>query len=187
MTKSVNGQKTITPKARLSYPFLFSPDNGDMGGGKFSASFWVEKKPENIAWLKALKLDCAKVAREAFGTADVKLPLKDGDKKDAEASKGCIILTAKSKYRPGVVGADPKVSLTEADVYPGCYVRASITPYSYDAKGNKGVSLYLGNVQKLADGEALSGGGSSADQDFEPLAEASESESFDDVDDDLGL
>jgi hypothetical protein len=185
MAKSVTGQKTITPKARLSYPSLFNPDTGEMGGGKFGASFWVLKS-DNVKWLKELKADCVKVAKEAFGTDKVKMPFKNGDEK-GEASAGCIILTAKSKYRPQVVDAKLQ-PLTEPDVYPGCYVRASITPYSYDAKGNKGVSLYLGNVQKLADGEALSGGGSSADQDFEILEVGSDEESpFAESEDNLGF
>jgi len=187
MAKSVTGNRVITPKARLSYPCLFVADNSEIGGGKFGASFWLEKKvAENVNFLKALKADCVRIAREAFGSENVKLPLKDGDKGEAEGPKGCIILTAKSKYRPQVVGLNPKQVLEEADVYPGCYVRASITPYTYNTKGNKGVSLFLGNVQKLAEGEPLSGGGVSADAEFEPLAGAEETKPFDD-DDTLGL
>lgn len=181
MAKTIMGTRVTSPKARLSWPKLFSPDTGEMGGGKFSCALWIDKKvPENINWLKALKADCIRVAKEAFGREDVKLPFKDGDKLEFEASKGCIILTPKSKYRPQVVGADAKTPLDEADVYPGCYVRASVTPYSYDAKGNKGISLFLGNVQKMADGEPLSGGGASAEADFEPVEGSSVAGSDDD-------
>ena len=38
----------------------------------------------------------------------------------------------------------------------GCYGRVSLNFFPYNQKGNKGVGAGLQNVQKVADGEALS-------------------------------
>lgn len=74
---------------------------------------------------------------------------------------------ASSKRRPGVVdlsGAPITAENAEA-FYAGCYARASVLPYTYDNKFGKGVSLGLGNLQKIADGESFSGF-TSAEDDF---------------------
>lgn len=41
------------------------------------------------------------------------------------------------------------------EIYPGCYCRASVSIYTFNKKGNKGVALGLNNLQKLKDGERL--------------------------------
>jgi hypothetical protein len=53
----------------------------------------------------------------------------------------------------------------QSEFYSGCYGRASLTFYPYNAKGSKGIACGLNNLQKLEDGEKL-GGGSSAASDF---------------------
>lgn len=60
--------------------------------------------------------------------------------------------------------------LDPADLYSGCYVRASINLYPFSKNGNKGIGAGLNNIQKLAEGEAL-GGRSRAEDDFEAVEE----------------
>ena len=43
------------------------------------------------------------------------------------------------------------------EVYSGCYCRFSITFYPFSASGNNGVAVGLNHIQKVADGESLSG------------------------------
>lgn len=71
---------------------------------------------------------------------------------------------ASTKRRPGVIDTQ-NVPLTEEEFYAGCYARATVLPFTYDNKFGKGVSLGLGNLQKLKDGESFSGF-SSAEEDF---------------------
>jgi hypothetical protein len=52
-----------------------------------------------------------------------------------------------------------------SEFYSGCFGRASITFYAYNAQGSKGIACGLNNLQKLEDGEAL-GGATSAAADF---------------------
>jgi hypothetical protein len=190
-TKTVVGERVITPRARLSYPSLFKPDTGGQySDDKYKATLLFEKgNAEIVAGLKLMKAACVVVAKQAFGDEKgITLPFRAGDEKEQEAYKGMIYITAKSKYRPGVVGQDPKVELTEeSDVYGGCYVRASLVPFSYQAGTNKGVSFRLCNVQKLADGDPFTGSKVSAEADFEPVGAVDETTPFDENEDNLGL
>ena len=67
--------------------------------------------------------------------------------------------------KPGIVDKDVNPILDQSELYSGCYGRASITFYAYNANGNKGIACGLQNLQKLEDGEPL-GGKSNAADDF---------------------
>lgn len=159
------GTRVITPKAILSYPHLFEPRAMDEGGeAKYSACLVF---PEGTD-LKAIEAAIDKAGRDKFGekwhimvkTKKATLPLRD-DGEDKGYPEGSIFFNATSKTKPGIVqpyaGADgrPAPLEKEEDIYPGCYVRASINFYGYDTKGNKGVAAGLNNLQKMADGERL--------------------------------
>ena len=55
--------------------------------------------------------------------------------------------------------------MSKSDFYSGCYGRASIVFFAYNTNGNKGVGCGLNNIQKLEDGQPLSGR-STAVEDF---------------------
>lgn len=55
--------------------------------------------------------------------------------------------------------------LDREEVYSGCYCRFSVTFYPFSGMQN-GVAAGLNNIQKVAEGERLSGG-SSAENDFD--------------------
>lgn len=108
--------------------------------------------------------------------ANFKTGVRDGaEKADLEGyGEGTMFANITSMMRPGVVdvekhiiakdgaerekleadGKDVSDKLGSEAIYPGCYMRATVTVYSYDNKG-KGVALGLQNVQKVADGERL--------------------------------
>ena len=82
--------------------------------------------------------------------------------------KGCWVFTASSKadYPPEVVDAMCNPIINQSEVYSGIYGRVSVTFFPYAFGGKKGIGCGLGPVQKLEDGEALSGGSVSAAQAF---------------------
>jgi hypothetical protein len=59
--------------------------------------------------------------------------------------------------------------MDKADLYSGCYLRATVTAYAYTHGGNKGVSFSLQNLQKVRDGEPLSMSANKAENDFGKL------------------
>jgi len=62
----------------------------------------------------------------------------------------------KTKDKPGIVDADAEPIMDKADIYDGMRARVSCRPFAYDNE-SKGVAFYLINVQKLGDGDRLSG------------------------------
>ena len=98
--------------------------------------------------------------------ANIKVPLRDGDtdRPDDEAYADSFFINASSNRKPGVVDAQLNEIISPEEFYSGCYGRASINFYAFNANGNKGIAAGLQNLQKLAEGEPLAG--ASAEQDF---------------------
>lgn len=84
---------------------------------------------------------------------------------DDPAYANSYFLNANSDIAPGIVDADKNQILNRAEVYSGCYGRASISFYAYNANGNRGIACGLNHLQKIRDGEPL-GGRASAESDF---------------------
>jgi hypothetical protein len=61
-----------------------------------------------------------------------------------------------SKLRPGIVDLNRNEIIDQDGIKSGDYARVSMNAYAYDVNGNRGVSFGLGNVQLVAEGEALS-------------------------------
>ena len=99
----------------------------------------------------------------------MKLPLRDGDtERDDEVYKNCFFVNANSTTAPQIVDRSVQPILDREEVYSGCYARVSINFYAYNTNGNKGIACGLGNIQKIADGEAL-GGRTTAKDDFSSI------------------
>jgi len=78
-------------------------------------------------------------------------------------------VSANIGYPPVVVDRQVRPILDPSEVYSGCYARVSMVAFVYNTAGKKGVSFGLRNVQKLEDGEALAGGRSDPEEDFDAL------------------
>ena len=95
--------------------------------------------------------------------AVLKKPLHDGDgvrpngEPFGEECKGCMVMTASSKLKPEVVDGNGQAILNSAEVYAGCYGRVSLNFFPYNTSGNRGIGCGLNNVQKLRDGDPLTG------------------------------
>ena len=82
--------------------------------------------------------------------------------------KGHWVFTASAKvdYPPEVVDRMGNPIINQSEVYSGMYGRVNVNFYPYAFGGKKGIGCGLGPVQKLRDGETLSGGHVSAAQAF---------------------
>lgn len=166
--------KLVTTKVRFSYAHVFQAVAMAEGQEKkYSVSLLISKKDK--ALIKKVN-DAIAAALEAgktskFGGAvpkkGLKMPLRDGDvdRDEDEVYKGHFFITASSKRRPQVVDAELNPIIDEDEFYSGCYGRASINFYAFNSNGNKGVACGLNNIQKLEEGEALSGV-ATAEEDF---------------------
>jgi len=175
------GTKVTTGKVRLSYTHLFEAYAMDGNTPKFSVSVIIPKSDK--VTLQAIKeavdeakeLGRSKLVSKQGGQipANLKTPLRDGDveRPDDEAYTNCYFLNASSNNKPGVVDQNVHPVLDATEVYSGCYGRLTINFYAFSASGNKGIAAGLGNVQKLAEGESLSGAFTRAENDFEAVEE----------------
>lgn len=180
--------KVVTSKARASYAFVFEPQaptaNRPNAKPKYSTVLVFYPSLETSETKTRLLAAAVAAGKAKFGErfeAMVKsgaVALVGGkgavlrnDGIDEKYPGAEFYLSARNEHRPAVVGPDMQPIIDREAFYSGCYCRASITAFGYDAEGNKGVSWSLGNIQKLADGERLDNR-STPDQDFTPLSES---------------
>lgn len=173
--------KVVTGRARGSYVNVFAPRMNDLSGKEeYSMTLLIPKTDtDTLAKLKA----AAKAAiAEKFGDkppAGLQSPIHDGDGAKpnggeyGEECHGHWVVNVKSTRKPGVVDANVQPVLDAAEFQSGDYCRVSLNAYAYDNK-RKGVAFGLQNVQVLAKGEPLGGGGSRAEDDFGPASGASD-------------
>lgn len=176
----------MTKNFRLSYPHLFKPKMNEMNGKMEYSIVALFAKGEDLS---DLKLAAQKAIEEKWGPDRKKWPvnLKSPFRDQGERAKvvdgvsilpdgyeeGAIFINLKSSHRPGVVDQSVQDILDETQLYAGCWCRATVNPYCYDNKGNRGVAFGLTNLQKVKDDECLSGRTRPQD-DFQPIAVAAD-------------
>ena len=162
--------KFVTGKVRFSFVHVFEPAETLNGSLKYSASILIPKSDKDTVTRFNKAFEETKQANAAFFGGSIpkvlKGGLRDGDtEKDDPIYAGHYFFNANSNEKPGIVDQDVNPIIDKDEFYSGCYGRASITMYPYDASGSKGIAFGLNNVQKLEDGEKF-GGAASAAADF---------------------
>lgn len=169
-----------TPVGRVSFPFVFEPDEGDDDGkAKYRCSL-LFKKTTDLTKLKKALFYAAKFGFAGKPDAELKAMVnavfRDGDgKENLEGYEGHYFITASSKDQPAVVQKDEDGALikltTKQEFYAGCYAVAVLvaSPYGHTkeslkfTKGKKGVTFYLNGLEKKGDGAKFGGGPSIQD------------------------
>jgi hypothetical protein len=162
----------MTPEFRLSFPSLFEPTSFEGGEPKYRVTMLFKKDQD----LKALKELVNSTLEDRWPDPkkrpkNIKIPFRNGDveKEGLEGYENTIFVSATSKQKPGVVDQNVQDIISSEDIYAGCFARATVTAFSYDRAGNRGVAFGLQNIQKLRDGDTFSGK-VSAESDFEAVA-----------------
>jgi len=173
-------ENVLTPKFRTSFAKVFRPEKNTLND-KMEYSLVAIFGPKDD--LSALTKEVTAAAVEKFGADKTKWPknLRNPIRKNEEREKdgklpdgyepGGHFITMKSTQRPGLVDANLQAIIDETQFYSGCFARAQVRAFAYLQKGNAGVSFGLQNVQKVADGDPLSGRQRAEDA-FEPVADA---------------
>ena len=162
-----------TNKVRFSYVHVFAPHaNAEGQEPKYSVSIIIDKR--DTATLNRIRaaIEEAKMnGKEKWGgkvPTNLKMPLHDGDleREGDPAYKNSYYCSCTSKRKPGVVDKDLNPIIDPDEVYSGCYGRAALNLYPFNAAGTKGVAVGLNHIQKLEDGERLGGSGISVEAAF---------------------
>lgn len=164
--KPDDGRTVLTPEFRLSFPHLFVPvatDKNKPDDKKYTMSMLFAAGVD----VSALKKAAAAAAKETWGDSipkNLKSPFLDAGKYEYEGyAEGMVLVRPTSKQKPNVVGPrkDPTTDtfprLSEENIYPGCYCRATVRAFTYNRPDSKGVSFGIQNVQFIRDGEPLGG------------------------------
>ena len=179
MGKTIVSQKVVTPVCRLAYPNVFQKDKDE----KYSVALLFPKENFNNNFIKTIVDEIkAQLAitdfKNGFPPSFKGNPLRDGDAVNEAGNipfPGYYYMNAKSNFQPGVVAAYPDphkktadgrpvpaIITDEREIYGGVWARVELHAYAYDFKGKKGISVSLGNIQKIRDGEPLGGFGNPA-------------------------
>ena len=165
--------KVVTGKVRFSYANVFEPRAMNEGETpKYSVCILIPKSDTKTVEAIKKAIEAAKQrgkSKIADKTgkipASIKTPLRDGDiDRDGPEFEGHWFLNANSNRKPSIVDKDLHPIMSREEFYSGCYGRASINFFAYDTR-SKGIAAGLNNLQKLEDGEPLSGG-STPEEDF---------------------
>jgi len=177
--------KVMLTNVRISYAHIWEPRPVNDSEAKYSLSAIIPK--DNVELLGAVQRAIG-AAAEAGKTRrwngiipeDLAMPLHDGDEErpDDENYAGAMYLNARSSEPPQIVDRHVQKIEDPMDVYSGCYCNVTVTFFPYVSKDGNGIGVGLGNIQKLRDGEHLTGK-ASAESDFDSLDEEPETESQD--------
>lgn len=159
-------KKFMCPKARISYPYLFSPRPPNPKKPDEEPRFGVALIFEEGTDLKPMMLVAMEVAQARWPKAPAMIksgrlhwPFRSDPEDVAEKGYplGSTFTNTSAKSKPGVVDASLADVTDPGDAYAGRYCFASVTAYTYDVKGNKGVTFGINNLQILEHGERLDG------------------------------
>jgi hypothetical protein len=142
-----------TSVGTLSYPHFFTPRERALGNTNKVYSGVLLFTPQNMKSpaYKEMKEVIEKQAAASFPKLilgrTVRTPIRKADEKENIPDEFETFINAWSKERPGLVDSDLNYILDSNDVWPGQWARFSVVPFAYDKNGNKGIGLYLHNVQ----------------------------------------
>lgn len=169
-----------TPVFRVNWPNVIKPKFNKLSK---KDEYSLEAIFDLGADLSALKEACQAAIEEKWPNPTtrpkaIKLPFREQTDKavlvdgkevlPAGYTKGGIYIRLKSDQRPGLVDQKVKPIVDTSEFYSGCYAWCKLNAFAYDQAGNRGVSFGLGNIQKVKEGEPLSGR-PTPEQDFAPI------------------
>ena len=170
--KVVTGRNTVMSYLNVNEPKV------NPGGGlpKYSVSAIIPKDDtvtvDKIRTaIRAAYEEGRDKLRDSDGTVPVlwelKIPLRDGDleRPGDEAYRNAWFINASSTSRPGAVDGSLDPITDTSQLYSGIIGRVSMTFYTFNVNGNRGIAAGLNNIQKLADGRPL-GARSRPEDDF---------------------
>lgn len=160
---------------RLAYVNCWKPKSSYGGPEKYSAALVISK--EDADTIDKVKSLIEKITTESLPTfggkipSNMRLPLHDGDcdNPDNPIFKNSYYINAKSTEAPQIVNNNCETITNQTEVYSGCYANVSVVFHLYNFSGVKGISAWLGNIQKVKDGE-YTGGRITAAQEFKAIA-----------------
>jgi hypothetical protein len=153
--------KFVTGQVRFANTHLYKPISIIKGAEpKYTVTIIIPKSEKaEIARIKAVYKDVIGANEELFSLKPLiknSAKLKDGDLEEVGLDyQNSYYINATTIEKPGVVDIDLNPIIDSAEIYDGCYGRASLTFYPYTTTTGAGIAVGLNNIQKLHDGERI--------------------------------
>jgi hypothetical protein len=170
-----------TPIGILSFPNLFAPRPRAPGQDPvYQCSLLFDREAQRDPAFAALRQAVRDEIDDQWGTGKSKdeafmKGLRSPFRPCAEKTykgydiPGGVFISPWTKSKPGLVDARKHDIIVPEDVWAGQLARVTVSPFAYEASGNRGVSFALNNVQICrADGPRLDGRRTAAD-DFDEV------------------
>ena len=165
----MNSNELIIKNVRLSYTHIWEPYAFKEGDDpKYMATLLIDKDDEeelnkiNAVIEKVKKDDKSKKKWGGKVPSKLMLPLRDGDEiadeKPEYAGKFYISAKSSEDRAPRIVDRRANPIMDQDEVYSGCYANVKVAFFAFSNSGNNGISVALNVIQKVKDGERLSGG-----------------------------
>lgn len=152
-----------TGKVRASFVHVFEPQSINGSEPKYSCSLIIPKTDTaTLSQINAAIEEAKQNGIPKWGgkiPPNLKMPLRDGDidRPDDPAYENSYFINATSQEAPGIVDRK-RVKITDPlAIYSGCYIRALVNFYPFNANGNRGIACGLQCIQFWHDGEPLNG------------------------------
>ena len=178
--------KFKTPIARLSFPSLFKPESYEGSDPKYKCTLLFDENESDLTLLKKVGKRCVKEKYSKKLPKKFTWPWRDGEEREDTVGygEGVTFINLSSNSKPLLIDRKKKEITDEDMLYAGCYVRAIVSPFVYEVKGNKGLSFALRGVQFLKEGKAFGSRTNPDDFGDDDLSDFEDDELNDDVDDD---
>ena len=173
MAEKKKGITLVTPKFRVSFPKVFKPEYNKLSKRDEYSVVALFPKGETLDKMKEAAME---VGKAMFGPnpkkwpKNFKSPFKDQGEREKENDdgtkflpdgyvKGNLMIQMKSKNKPGLIDKQKNKIEDESEFYAGCWARANVYIQAFEIDGgvNRGVSVSLNHLQKVADGDPFSG------------------------------
>lgn len=146
---------------RFAYLNCWRPMQQHGGEAKYSVSAIISK--EDTETIELIRKTLEYVTEHSVSKwggrvpEKLRLPLHDGDveKSSNPIFKNSYFINAKCKEPPQIVDGEVNPIINQSELYSGCYGNVSVTFYSYNVGGSRGIAAWLCNIQKTADGEPI--------------------------------
>lgn len=139
----------LLKNVRLSFPFLFEPDEQENDDGQKKKSYRVTlllpKATHKPVAIKLKRL-IESMAEEEYGSAKLAVDrrfMRDGDESDVEDHHGCWTVTVRETRKPILVNRDREPTSEDDELlYSGAWANVVIRPWAQNGKSMKKKNKY---------------------------------------------
>lgn len=179
--------KIVTPAGTAAYAWLTKADDKfDKDNPKYKVTLVMDQGEEADAFIERVEeLGRAQAEKDNIKLKkNIKLPVEDGDDKTdrdgnpREEFAGKVLVSFKSKFKPGQFDAARQVLPDEMSAMSGDTVKVSALVKPYEAFGS-GISLQLRNVQLLEKNSSAGGSGDEFEEEEGFVVKATDDEIID--------